>query len=282
MSPFLGRWDRCVYEKADGQLVTAPKRIDDWPRLWKQHLAGTQRLGSFPVRPNGLCRFGVIDLDAHDPLVPDRHPDAAILTDFLARRAIIAYQETSRRGRGVHVWIFFEAPGVDTGCLSEFLAIFADELRVGGPVDVYPRSCTSTGGPILLPYFGGAVNVLDVDFKPIPRDKLDSNDPSVIPRSVSLPRRPWPPPTWCLPRTSRGGKAEDFRAVLEEGKRANLVFWRRGQPQARKGFRNSIAGAVAHSIQRCGGTFEDFLRWDAANVPPLATDKPERLRIWWK
>jgi hypothetical protein len=282
MNPFLGRWDRCVYEKAGGQLVTARKRIHDWPRLWKRHLAGTQRLGAFPIRPNGLCRFGVIDLDAHDPSIPDRHPEAAILTDFVARLGIITYQETSRGGRGVHVWIFFEAPGVDAGHLAEFLEIFADELRTGGPVDVYPSSRSTKGGPILLPYFGGAVNVLDVDFKPIPRDKLDSNDPRVIPRNRSGSYPSWPPLTWCLPRAPRGGKAENFRAVLEEATRAGTVFWRNGQPQAHEGSRNGIAGAIARDILRRGGTFEDFEAWDANNDPPLTTDKPQDLMQWWE
>jgi hypothetical protein len=59
------------------------------------------------------------------------------------------------------------------------------------------------------------------------------------------------------------------------------VFQSRGVLQARRGCRNNIAGAIAHDIVRRGGTFEDFEAWDRSNKPPLASDKPTALKVWW-
>ena len=281
MGPFIGRWNACVYIKPDGEVVTTRKRLADWPKLWERHQAGTQRVGMFPTRPDGLCRFGVLDLDAHDDSIPGRHPEAVALTNVLSRHGFIAYQETSRSGRGVHVWLFFEAPGVGVRGLYAFLRSLADELRGKGPVDIYPGTWAGQGGAVLLPYFGGALNVLDVDLKPVPQDKLEANSPSMIPQVVGPSELGWPPKAWCLPAPVSSGRQDDFLTQIEEGRRSGQVFEVAGRLQARKGFRNKIAGAVARDIFKHRGTFEDFLAWDAGNIPPLARDNPGELRKWW-
>ena len=282
MGPFVGRWNACVYLKPNGEVVTTRKRLADWPKLWERHRAGTQRVGMFPTRPDGLCRFGVLDLDAHDASIPDRHPEAVALTNVLSRHGFVAYQETSRSGRGVHVWFFFEAPGVGVRGLYAFLRGLADELRTKGPVDIYPGTWAGQGGAVLLPYFGGAVNVLDVDLKPVPQDKLEANPPSMIPQVVGPSELSWPPKAWSLPAPVSSGKQEEFLAQIEEGRRSGQVFQVGGRLQARKGYRNKIAGAVARDILTRAGSFEDFLAWDAKNIPPLARDNPGELRKWWK
>ncbi|NEK55230.1 hypothetical protein GUK36_39010, partial [Rhizobium leguminosarum] len=34
--------------------------------LWEKHLAGTRPLGVSPLREDGMCRFGVVDIDLYD------------------------------------------------------------------------------------------------------------------------------------------------------------------------------------------------------------------------
>ena len=280
LEPFIGRHDRCIYVNAQGALVTARKSLADWPRLWRKHFEGVQRLGMFPT-VNRRCRFGVIDLDAHAKTSSDRQADATEIMDSLASLGVVAYRETSRSGRGVHLWMFFGSPGVPASDLLSFLGELSVGAREPGHVDTYPNGSRGGGG-ILLPYFAGLINMLDADLKPVPLDKLESNSLALVPAQQSSQRPTWPPPYMRTYGGKPSARASEFRETLQDGKSKGLVFYRGRLPQARKGFRNSIAGAVAHSIQRCGGTFEDFQRWDAANVPPLATDKPERLRIWWK
>ena len=276
--PFVGRRDVAVYENGSGAVRSLKPRARQWPWLFEKHARGAQRLGIAPTLGNGRCRFGVLDLDAHDPTTPARHPNGLALVGLLDRHGIVAYLENSRGGRGVHVWLFFEAPGVPARDLHPFLEALAGELRRRGPVDIFPNSAIGKGGVVLLPYFGGVVNLLDVDLKPIPRDKLEANPVNVIPRAS---RPGWPPRHWNF-RPASNGNAAAFQAQVSRLRADGLVFERFGVLHARKGARNAIAGAVARDIVRRGGTLEDFKSWDASNEPPLACDEPEALPRWWK
>jgi hypothetical protein len=274
--PFLGQRDVAVYESTNG-VRTMRVRAAQWPDLFEKHTRGTQRIGLFPARGR-RCRFGVLDLDAHEVGSPNRHPDGVALLDVLAQRGITAYMCTSRHQCGCHVWLFFEAPGVPTCDLYAFLEVLASELRAHGPVDVFPNAPTGKGRAILLPYFGGDVDLLDVDLKPIPRDKLEANAASVIATSKAPS---WPPAHWNL-GTVGNGAGPTFRTQVSRLREAGLVFQHAGALQARRGARNDIAGAIARDFVRRGRTFEDFKRWDTANVPPLASDEPENLLSWWR
>lgn len=274
--PFISRAGAAVVEDEEGRIYTRRVRPRQFGALIEDHGRGRRRLGMFPTLHNGCCRWGCFDLDAHDESVRDRHPDGLALLTVLRERRIIAYLETSRGGRGVHVWLLFDSPGVPAADLHEFLEQLADELRVHGHVDVFPHARRGDGGPVLLPYFAGAVDLCDVDLKPVCRDRLESNPVSVVPATLR-----WPPPHWSI--RSRGeGRGEAFREDLARLGQEGLVFWRGDTPQARRGARNRIAGAVARDILKKGGTEADFQAWDSGNEPPLASDKPRDLARWWK
>ena len=274
--PFISRRDRVVYEGKRGAVRTLEVRGRQWDSLLDGHARGAQRIGLFPTLKTGCCRWGCLDLDAHKPSTPDRHSDGVALLDFLDGLGVAAYMATSRRGRGVHVWVFFDGPGVRAPDLHGYLEALARELRLNGPVDVFPRSATGSGGAVLLPYFGGTLDMLDVDLKLVDRERLEANPVSVIPSSPI-----WPPRHWGFPYASTA-KGATFRAQVVEARKAGLVFERAGVLQARRGMRNTIAGAIACDIVRRGGTIADFRAWDARNRPPLATDEPEQIEHWWR
>jgi hypothetical protein len=257
-------------------MQTVPVRRGQWPALVRKHLGGIHRIGMFPTLDNGACRWGCLDLDAHDKATPDRHPDGVAVLEVLSRQGVVCYMAASRGRRGVHVWLFLDPPGVQARDLHAFLDALARELRLNGPVDVFPRSATGNGGAVLLPYFGGALDMLDVDLELVDRERLESNPVSVIPTSPA-----WPPRHWASPYAS-SGKGAAFRAQVAEARKAGLVFELGGVLQARRGGRNTIAGAVARDIARRGGTIADFRAWDADNEPPLATDEPEQVDHWWR
>jgi hypothetical protein len=276
--PFISRFDKCTYEKADGtiaQTKTNPKGIE---RRWRKHLAGESRLGVFLVLPGSLCRAGVVDLDSHNLANRTRASDAVEIVEVLDRRGVISYWAPSRGGRGAHVWILFDAPGVLASDLRAFLNDLAAPYQPG--VDVRPDS-SRDGGPIFLPYFGDVVNMLDIDLKPIPMDKLDANAPMVIPHTTPEPRVSAWVPRWKLGAHRSGSRPEELRKTLKEGEALGLVFFRGGSPQARDGFRNRIAGYIAGSIVSRGGSFEDFVRWDSGNEPPMNQSDPAQLKRWW-
>jgi hypothetical protein len=203
------------------------------------------------------------------------------LCETLDAKGITAYLENSRGGRGAHVWLLFDPPGVLSADLHVFLDNLAEGVRSKGPVDVFPSAPKGRGRAIFLPYFSGVVNLIDVDLKTVPPDKLEGNNPSVIPPCPDESPT-WPPKHWNLHRPAVSGRQAEFQTTVEEGRRQGLVFDRGSQPQARRGYRNNIAGGVAKSIFCAGGSFEDFEDWDSFNEPPLASDEPKRLRNWWR
>ena len=158
--PFISRRDRVVYEGKRGAVRTLEVRGRQWDSLLDGHVRGAQRIGLFPTLKTGRCRWGCLDLDAHNPSTPDRHADGVALLDFLDGLGVAGYMATSRGGRGVHVWVFFDGPGVPAPDLHGYLEALARELRLNGPVDVFPRSATGDGGAALLPYFGGTLDML--------------------------------------------------------------------------------------------------------------------------
>lgn len=278
LDPLISRFDRCTYEKEGGEIAHAPTNSKGIEKRWRKHLAGESRLGVFLVLPGDLCRAGVVDLDSHDSATPTRSGDAVDILESLDRRGIVAYWAPSRGGRGAHVWILFDAPGVAAADLRAFLNELAAPYK---PVDVRPDS-SRYGGPIFLPYFGGVVSMRDLDAKPIPIDKLEANDPGVIPKRVTAPRVSAWLPRYKLGRRGFGQTSAAFRETLKEGEALGLVFYKGGRAQARERFRNRIAGFVAGSIVGRGGGFEEFVAWDSHNEPPLQQTDPGELQRWWK
>lgn len=256
----------------------------DLDKAWGDHLGGKRRLGLFPTREDGLCSWGCVDLDAHDADTPCRIPEAVWLVEFLLERYVSAYWEASPGGRGAHVFLFFDDPGVPQRDLFVFLEELARQLRVIGRVDVFPSVPEGVGGAVFMPYWEGALALYDSWLVPTRWDKLEPNKPAVIPHQTSPPMvSEWPPPEW---RTGRGratsassGIPEEVKAAMDEG----MVFhgadglWR-----ARSGARNLVAGRVASLLCKRGRTFRDFQEWDSGNIPPLSTDEPGRLERWWK
>ncbi len=264
----------------DGPRGIQTRRIrtrGDAQELQRLHLEGVQRLGLYAAK-NGLCRWGCLDLDAHDAATPERVPEAVALVEELAGQGVLAYWTPSRHGRGAHVWLFFSG-AVRQADLHAWLGALAQPYRGTGPVDVFPKTPSGSGGAVFLPHFGGEP-LRDGDARPVLLDKLESNPAKVVPKSD---RPAWPPPHWRGAwRGKASEKAETFREAVKQGELEGRVFpGRGGLPQARAGYRNRIAGGVAVSIARGGGAFPDFARWDQANVPPLASDEPDALKVWW-
>ena len=273
-APFVARPGRCVVERDDGSVATLRVPQGVWRYHVAAHLRGTRRLGVFATLPDRRCRWGCLDLDAHDAASPSRHAEAMAVVEALDRFGIVAYLETSRGGRGAHVWVFFDAPGVAVRDLHTYLAAVAGELS--GHVDVFPRAPRGDGGAVFLPYFGSVVNVRDLDGRLVAWEHLEGNAPSLIPSAPDT----WPPPHWGLVAAGDSGV---FAAKLAELRRAGVVWiGSTGHPQARQGHRNAIAGAVARAIVQGRGTLEDFIAWDRENMPPLGNDEPAALQRWWQ
>ena len=262
-----------------GDIFTVNASRARLAQLWEAHAAGVTRLGLSPVRRDGTCRWGAIDLDAHADEDPHRLDDALRVARGLATLALTPYLHRSRHGRGLHVFVFLDEPGARAADLHALLVAFAAEVR---PSDVRPSGPCGRGSMIFLPGFAGAP-LLDADLVPIDPAHVELSEPALVRAAIgeTARREPapqlWPPRFWKAPAGGTDGGAwrglDDVRDLIFAGVD--------GFPRARRGARNRIAGRAAGRILRSGGELAAFAAWDRGNDPPLATDEPARLQAWW-
>ncbi len=131
----------------DGEAATtdrSPARLSDFV----DHLDGKRGLGSVPLRPDGTCRFGAIDVD--DPAT-----DHAALAKKVAERQLPLTVCRSKSG-GAHLYVFFYEPGAPAAEARALLRHYAALLGYPG-AEVFPKQDQiregEVGNWINLPYF---------------------------------------------------------------------------------------------------------------------------------
>jgi len=139
-----------VGDKAKGKATTISEAvtIDDYAR----HLNGEMGLGIVPVRDDGSCVFGAIDIDQYVGI------DHAALVKKAAAESVPVMVCRSKSG-GAHVYVFAAEPGIAAHLLIEYLK----KLRASLGIDIrkareiFPKQKAQSGGIgnwINLPYFG--------------------------------------------------------------------------------------------------------------------------------
>jgi hypothetical protein len=137
-----GQWHKDRAEPAE--TVMGPATAQDSTN----HLAGGVGLGVVPVRPDGTCRFGAIDID-------NNAIDLAKLAAEIARRRFPLVVCRSKSG-GAHLYCFLAEPGLSAVKLREYLRRWAALL--GFPsAEIFPKQNIVGNGRlgnwINLPYF---------------------------------------------------------------------------------------------------------------------------------
>lgn len=139
-----------VGEKAKGKATTVSETvtIDDY----LQHLGGMVGLGIIPVRDDGTCVFGAIDIDQYTGL-----DHASIVTRALALKVPVSVCRS--KSGGAHVYVFAAEPGIQATVLIEYLKKLRSALGVDARKarEIFPKQKTQSGGIgnwINLPYFG--------------------------------------------------------------------------------------------------------------------------------
>src|SRR3954469_10468329 len=99
-------------EKAKGKATTVSETVtlDDYAK----HLSGEIGLGIVPVRDDGTCVFGAIDIDQYTGL-----DHAGIVTRALALKVPLSVCRS--KSGGAHVYVFAAEPGVQAPVLIEYL-----------------------------------------------------------------------------------------------------------------------------------------------------------------
>jgi hypothetical protein len=158
---FEGASDRhLTYDPARLRLVGSKMEMkdenDEGPRdrkepptidLWERHLAGTYPLGISPLRDDGVCRWGVIDIDVYDSL---DHGALALQTQRAALPLVICISKSG----GAHCFLFADewTPQADMNA-----ALTAMAERIGhASAETYPPAPTKKGNCINMPLLGGS------------------------------------------------------------------------------------------------------------------------------
>lgn len=137
-----GLWN----QETGARTERTPASAEDY----RNHLTGAIGLGLVPVRSDGTCRFGAIDIDVDNI-------DHRSLWEKVHARRLPATVCRSKSG-GAHLYVFIEEPGWSAEKLRELLKRWAGLL--GYPAaEIFPKQVKTTaknlGNWINLPYFNG-------------------------------------------------------------------------------------------------------------------------------
>lgn len=142
-----------VGDKAKGKATTIqePVTLDDYRR----HLEGELGLGIVPIRDDGTCVFGAIDVDQYAGL------DHAALVQKIEDLGLKAYVCRSKSG-GAHIYIFFPEPGVKAQLVIDYLKKVRSQLGIDyrKAREIFPKQSKQAGGIgnwINMPYFGDSL-----------------------------------------------------------------------------------------------------------------------------
>ncbi|RUM18552.1 hypothetical protein EFD56_13875 [Rhizobium phaseoli] len=116
------------------------------PELWEQHLAGTRPLGISPLREDGMCRWGVVDIDVYGGGL-----DHGALAGKI-RRAELPLVLTRSKSGGAHLWLFATQWLAQT-TMNAALVAMADRLG-HAEAETYPPA-TGVGNWINMPAWAG-------------------------------------------------------------------------------------------------------------------------------
>jgi hypothetical protein len=141
-------WEHATEEgKFKGKAITLRTPITD--ELWEKHLAGKYGLGVIPIRDNGTCVFGVIDIDIYEGL------DHKELAAKIAKMELPLIVCRSKSG-GAHLILFSTEP-IPAKRMQDRLKDIAASLG-HGTAEIFPKQVTrredrDLGSWLNAPYF---------------------------------------------------------------------------------------------------------------------------------
>lgn len=167
-----GREDRSS-GRAKVEIKKTAKTLRDPPtaELWLQHLEGERPLGIVPISEEGVCWWGVIDVDLYNLV----HRDVAARVAKIGLPLILCRSKSG----GAHLFLFLSSP-VPAAELVEKLREIAASLGYGES-EIFPKqtevlsSRGDTGNWLNMPYFradGGDRYAVDAEGRGLSIEKF--------------------------------------------------------------------------------------------------------------
>jgi TOTE conflict system, Archaeo-Eukaryotic Primase domain len=147
-----GRYTLAITEPAGTKKVGGAATIQGLLTvdLWRKHLRGEQGLGVVPIRDDGTCTWGCIDVDIYDL-------DINELERIVRGTPLVVCRSKSG---GAHALLVFSEP-VPAGKLIEKLKMSVAALGLPNTIEIFPKQAElvadrgDTGNWLIMPYFGG-------------------------------------------------------------------------------------------------------------------------------
>lgn len=119
--------------------------------MWEQHIDGERPLGVVPIREDGMCFWGSIDVDKYD----------VNLTDYIVRVEQLQLPLVPCRSKsgGLHLFLFLSEP-VPAAEVQDALRTWSGILGLAG-CEIFPKQTSiltdkgDVGNWMVMPYFGG-------------------------------------------------------------------------------------------------------------------------------
>lgn len=150
------RHGRCVVGETrneNGKLKCDARTWSGGPTLslWRDHLDGKVGLGAIPIRGDGTCEFGAIDIDEY------RELNHGVIVRQLAAWGVPALVVRSKSG-GAHIFVWANT-GIPAPLFRERLSEIAEGLNLPPEIEIFPKQDTPTtdegGSWISFPFYGG-------------------------------------------------------------------------------------------------------------------------------
>jgi hypothetical protein len=133
--------------KATARTIREPVTLE----LWQAHLEGKRSLGVIPIRPDGTCSWGCIDIDRYDLNM------AAVVEEIEKRKLPLVACRT--KSGGLHLFLFLSQPA-HAADLRDVLTEMAGLLGFGGS-EIFPKQTQilaergDVGNWLNMPYLSG-------------------------------------------------------------------------------------------------------------------------------
>jgi hypothetical protein len=138
--------------KKTARTLRGPATVDHWCR----HLKGERPLGVIPIRGDGKCKWGSIDVDEYDGI------NLELINK--ADRAKLPLIACSSKSGGLHFFLFFKE-WTPASTVQSILRAMKERLGLNEKAEIFPKQTElgndELGNWIAMPYgsdFGGKLN----------------------------------------------------------------------------------------------------------------------------
>lgn len=173
----FGQWDPARHKDKSSRTEKSAYKLDHF----ELHLNGAVGLGIVPIRDDGMCMWGAIDIDNHGQTVDT---DIKAVEKRVAEKEMPLIACRSKSG-GVHLYFFASEP-VRAEILRKVLQRWAAELKIDGVDCIYPKQARLATNDEGVKALGNWINLPYFDAENTPRYAVSNGKPVNLDSFLSM------------------------------------------------------------------------------------------------